>query len=191
MNSILGEAMNNDDKIKLAVEVWKTIVSVQQHFNEIGMKIRGLFITILLAIFASIGFLLDKEFYFQLHTVSIMYYTLIPLFGIMITYLFYFIDRYWYHRLLVGAVKQGTIIEEKYAELLPELSLGLAIGKESPYEPTGIGKWLARLIVKHKKYRETGKMHSDAKIEFFYKSVILFLFLLTIFFFVLDGVRFS
>jgi hypothetical protein len=35
--------------------------------------------------------------------------TLVPLFGILGTFLFYFIDRFWYHRLLVGTVKLALV----------------------------------------------------------------------------------
>jgi hypothetical protein len=47
----------------------------------------------------------------------------VPLFGIFGAYLFYFIDRYWYHRLLVGSVKHAIEIEKKYKNEMPELSL--------------------------------------------------------------------
>ena len=50
-----------DERAKQVIDVWKTIVGVQMHFNEIGMRERGLFVTILVALFASIGFLLDKQ----------------------------------------------------------------------------------------------------------------------------------
>jgi len=53
--------MDNNDRQKLTVEIWKTIVGVQQHFNDISMRIRSMFVTILLALFAAIGFLVDKR----------------------------------------------------------------------------------------------------------------------------------
>jgi hypothetical protein len=121
------------------IEIWKTIVGVQMHFNDIGMRIRSMFVTILLALFASIGFLLDRGLVLEIGRIDVQFATLIPLFGIFGALLFYFIDRYWYHRLLVGAVKHSLQnIEIKYKAELPELALSEAIGAESPYKPSGV-----------------------------------------------------
>lgn len=177
-----------DQQRKQIIEIWKTIVEVQMHFNDISMRIRSMFITILLALFASIGFLLNKELNLEILAYNVQFATLMPLFGIFATWLFYFIDRYWYHRLLVGSVKHAIEIEKKYKNDMPELSLSDAIGEESPYQPRGGVRWLANLLVRHDKYRETGKLHSDGKIELFYKSVILALALTTIMLALLGGV---
>ena len=158
---------------KEVVEIWKTVIGVQMHFNDISMRIRSMFVTILLALFASLGFLLDKKLGLQVGNYYVQFATILPAFGILGTYLFYFIDRYWYHRLLVGSVKQGLFIENKYKVELPELSLTDAIGKESPYEPRGVARFLARLVVSDDRFPKTGKLHSDGKVEFFYKSVMV------------------
>jgi HAD-hyrolase-like len=157
----------SDEKKEQVIDIWKTIVGVQQHFNDIGMRIRSMFVTILLALFASIGFLLDKRLAFTIGPLSVQFATVIPFIGILGTWLFYFIDRYWYHRLLLGSVKH-----------LPELSLSDAIGKESPYKPRGrLIRFMAWWVVTEPRYRETGYLHSDGKIELFYKSVIVLLLL--------------
>ena len=169
-----------DERRKEIIDIWKTIVEVQQHFNDISMRIRSMFITILLALFAAIGFLLDKKPILEFLNLNIQFAVLVPLFGIFGTLLFYFIDRYWYHRLLIGSVKHAITIEQRYKEELPELSLSEAIGAESPYKPRGIVRWLAKLVVRHDKFRETSQLHSDGKIELFYKSVILVLLLTTL-----------
>jgi hypothetical protein len=135
-----------DERRKQIIDVWKTVVGVQQHFNDISMRIRSMFVTILLALFASLGFMLDKRLTLEISVVKIQFATLVPLFGVLGTYLFYFNDRYWYHRLLVGSVKHAIIIEQKYKNEMPELSLSEAIGAESPYEPRGPVRLLANLL---------------------------------------------
>jgi hypothetical protein len=181
--------LTNEQKTNI-IEVWKTVVSVQMHFNDISMRIRSMFVTILLALFASIGLLLDKDLSLDVLTFRIEFSTLIPLFGVFGTFLFYFIDRYWYHRLLVGSVKHAVAsIEKKYKSEMPELSLSDSIGAESPYMPRGLVKWLAVVLVRHDKFRETGQLHSDGKIELFYKSVMLVLIVTAIILAVLGGVR--
>jgi hypothetical protein len=105
-----------DERAKQVLEAWKTIVGVQMHFNDIGMRIRAMFVTILLALFASIGFLVDKKLSLELGVVKIQFATLVPLFGIFGTMLFYFVDRFWFHRLLKGSVNHAIKIEERYTE---------------------------------------------------------------------------
>jgi hypothetical protein len=182
------ERRTRDERRKQIIDVWKTVVGVQQHFNDISMRIRSMFVTILIALFASIGFLLDKKLSLEFWILNIRFATLVPLFGILGAFLFYFIDRYWYHRLLVGSVKHALEIERRYKGEMPELSLSDAIGRESPYEPRGIVRLVARLLVSHPNFREGGKLHSDGKIELFYKSVILVLFLTTLLLALFGGV---
>ena len=180
--------MNSEDR-KDIIDIWKTIVGVQRHFNDISMRIRGMFVTILLATFAAIGFLLNKELNLEVGNFYVQFATVVPLYGVFITSLFYFIDRYWYHRLLVGSVKHAITIEKKYSRELPELSLSETIGIESPYEPGWFVRCLARaVLVRHDKFRETGKLHSIGKIEFFYKSVMAVLLLTAILVGLLGGV---
>lgn len=167
----------NDERRQQLIDAWKAVVDVQKHFNDISIRIRGMFITLLLALFASIGFLLDKKIGFQVGKFNIQFAVVMPLFGLFGTWLFYFLDRYWYHRLLVGSVKHAMNIEQRYKKEIPELSLTEAIGAESPYEPTGVTRWLANCIVRHPKYRDDRRLHSDGKLEFFYKSVMMVLVL--------------
>ncbi|UVL84706.1 hypothetical protein LOY35_03715 [Pseudomonas sp. B21-028] len=171
------------------IEVWKAVIDVQIHFNDIGMRIRGMFVTIILALFASLGFLLDKKIGLEAGRVVIQFAVVVPLFGVLGTYLFYFMDRYWYHRLLVGAVKQGVAIEKLGIGTIPELNLTKVIGDESPYEPRGFAKVFAGWIVSHPKLKTTGKLHSDGKIEFFYKSVMVALTLTALLIAYMGGVE--
>jgi hypothetical protein len=132
-----------------------------------------MFVTILLAFFAAIGFLLDKTFTLDAWNLHVRYVTLVPLFGIVGTLLFYFLDRFWYHRLLLAAVEHAGTIESKYAKEMPELSLGKSISAKSSYTPGCLVCLLASLVmVRDDRLWKTGRLHSEAKIELFYKSVI-------------------
>ena len=79
-------------------------------------------------------------------------------------------------------------IETRYKNELPELSLSAAIGAESPYEPRGVVRWLAYLLVSDDRFLEGGRLHSDGKIELFYKSVMLVLLLTTVILALLGGI---
>jgi hypothetical protein len=168
----------DSDAQKNLIEVWKTIVGVQMHFNDIEMRIRSIFITLVLALCASVGFLTDKKPAVALGSLTIFFVAFVPLLGVVATYLFYFIDRHWYHRLLVGAVKHAIQIEKTHAATMPELSLSDAIGRESPVPVRNKAvRLVAAFVVSDERYRKDRVFHSDAKIEFFYKSIVL-LFLL-------------
>ncbi|MER8570649.1 hypothetical protein NKH19_00660 [Mesorhizobium sp. M1338] len=168
----MKEARRNE-----VIEIWKSIIEVQRHFNDVSMRIRGMFVTILLGFFAALGFLLDQNLSIEIGDLRIKFSTLVPMFGLFATWLLYFIDRYWYHRLLVGSVKHGIAIEQQYKDEIPELSLSAKIGEESPFTPRWPLSWIANLLVSHDKFRQEGRLHSDGKIELFYKSVMLVLFL--------------
>jgi hypothetical protein len=169
-----ADQQKDDDLRKSTVEIWKTVVGVQMHFNDIEMRIRSVFITLVLALCASVGFLTDKKPAVLVGGITIYFVALVPLLGVVATYLFYFIDRHWYHRLLVGAVKHAIDIEKRHAAILPELSLSDAIGRESPVPVRSrMVRIVAALVVSDARYRKDRVFHSDAKIEFFYKSIVL------------------
>jgi hypothetical protein len=68
----------------------------------------------------------------------------------------------------------SKVIEKKYEIDIPELGLGARISEQSPVV---LKSWLARqvadLVVSDDRYRKSKKLHSDAKIQFFYKSIVL------------------
>ena len=177
-----------DERAKQVTDVWKTVVGVQMHFNDIGMRIRGLFVTILLALFASIGFLLDKQLSLAIGNFNIQFATLVPIFGVFVTMLFYFMDRYWFHRLLKGSVNHAIEIEKKYRDKLPELGLSDQIGRESFFEPKGLIWLAAKVFVRHDRFVQKGLLHSDGKLELFYKPMMVVLVITSVLLAVLGGV---
>ena len=123
--------LTKKDRLAIAVDVWKYVVSVQMHFNEMEMKVRNLYFTVLAASLGLIGVVQGK----QLSIISNELYVPIFLFVfiaiIPISTLFYFIDRHWYHRLLQGSVNQAIEIEKRYSIDLPEIQLGEAYPVDS------------------------------------------------------------
>jgi FMN phosphatase YigB (HAD superfamily) len=107
------------------IEVWKKAVDVQQHFNDLELRIRNYALTVLGGLFAVIGFAI-KEHVYRWGLVGVLVAALVLL------YAFYFMDRHWYHRLLLGSVSQGSFIENRYRKSFPEMGLTTAIGISSP-----------------------------------------------------------
>lgn len=127
----------DDEKLKIIVDIWKQSVTVQQHFNDIEMRIRNFAITVIGALVTALGFSYQKNVsvsVFGLHFSSSM---AIVFFAALAWCGFYFMDRFWYHKLLKGAVDHASAIEERYQDELPELSLGRGISKSSPLKLCG------------------------------------------------------
>jgi len=160
------------DQLARVIDVWKYIVSVQMHFNDMEMRVRNLYFTILAASFGLIGVVQGKrvEFFNPNISISLSIFVLFAL--IPISMLFYFMDRHWYHRLLQGSVNQCIVIEKKYADALPEIQLGSQISNASPVEFKGRIWKIVFFFVGDPRFRKGSKLHSDAKIEILYKTVI-------------------
>lgn len=120
--------------LKLKVDIWKTVINTQQHFNDLAMKIRNFAILILSAFIGAIGVSFKSGYSLPLfgHT-SVA--TILCLGAAGIWLLFFFVDIYWYHPLLVGAVNKGLDIEKNIGDELKNIiNLTGTIGKESPKE---------------------------------------------------------
>lgn len=144
--------MAKDDDLR--IEIWKQVVGVQKHFNEIEMKIRSIAVTILGALLGAAGYAQASEITFKIFDKEIYLSLGLILSGFFIWFAFYFMDRHWYHRLLMGSVNQGIKIEDGLEGRFPEITLTKAIGKESPFLVFG-------------KY----PVHSNGKYRIFYWTV--------------------
>lgn len=121
------------DEMGAQVEIWKKIIDVQQHFNDLELRIRN-FALIVTGAFLGLGGYAIKDGGFASiggHLIAsaalIVVASLLPLFA------FYLMDRLWYHRLLDGSVKAGEKAEEKLTSLGLAVNLGSQISKASPF----------------------------------------------------------
>ena len=122
------------ERLKLTVEVWKKTVDVQQHFNDLELRIRNFALTLLVGILGGTAFAIQQGFWVAAGQYQFSLATLLLTVGLVAWVGFYILDRHWYHRLLVGSVEHGQSIEIKFAQEMPELSLARAISKASHLE---------------------------------------------------------
>lgn len=113
------------------VEVWKQIVSVQQHFNEIGWRIRSIAITTLTFTLGATFFGYLNAEAVQIGSWAVNPSALVPMVGGLIWCLFWFADGVWYHRLLRGAGAAAGPIEEKLKAVGIHAGLSTAIAESS------------------------------------------------------------
>jgi len=141
---------NNDDK-KNIIDIWKNVVEVQKHFNDIELRIRNFAITIFTFIFGGVGFsfktTVPNDLFGLKHPIAVG----LCLIGLVVLYAFYFMDRHWYHRLLQASVNKGMEIENGFMPFYPQIGLAGKIKQNSP------------LIFKF-----IPSMHSEVKIRLFY-----------------------
>lgn len=149
--------LSPDELSSRYIELWKQTVEVQQHFNDLEWRIRGLALTA--ATFALGASAVAAKDGTKFHGVSLGAGVLIA--GLILWFGFYFVDRYWYHPLLIGSVKHGEELEYELRTYLPKAGLTKAISAASHIKPPkGLG-WVA-------KKNDDKTLHSEEKLRVFY-----------------------
>ena len=145
------------NKLNAVVETWKKTVEVQQHFNDIELKIRNFAITVLIAAMGAAGFALKEKLAVRVVGIEVPLATILLIAGAVGVVPLWFMDRHWYHRLLYGAVKHAISIEQRHSRDLPELRLSQTIKEESPIR---LWRW---------------ELHSTRKLDLFYCIIAIIL----------------
>lgn len=156
------------------LQLWKESVGVQMHFNDIGWRIRALALTVLTFTLGAIGFVYinlapTRVFGWQVSPAAFL-----PLLGAGLWCAFWFADRGWFHKLLIGSVKEGTDQERILTAHGVPTKLGTYITDASP--------------IRFKKWKRKGNLvewHSSFKLNLFYGLglVLLGATMLAIFFY--------
>jgi hypothetical protein len=122
-----GGSLTPKDRAELLLEAWKKTVDVQQHFNDMEMRIRNLALTIMGAAVA-FARAIDLGSGHTDHPTNpgYLFLALTVLVGA-----FWFMDRHWYHRLLLGSVLEGAELEKRLTELNIPIGLGSKITSSS------------------------------------------------------------
>lgn len=146
------------------VSLWKTSVEVQQHFNDIEWRIRGLALTVATFALGAAGVAAKDGS--ALGPISLGSAVLVL--GLILWYAFYFVDRVWYHPLLKAAVAEGTQFEQAIGRYLPGTHMTAGITERSPQ---AVGPLVAFLAGRTGTDRVDGLavMHSDHKLRWFYR----------------------
>jgi hypothetical protein len=148
-------ADKEDQYLTHMLEAWKTSIEVQQHFNTLEMQIRNFAITVLTAVLGAAALSLGSEYRarmwlgrFEVPLASLIFFA-----GLVAWGAFYFMDRFWYHRLLRGAVSHAQAIEKALEKDLPGIGLSSAIAQASP---VGFGR------------KKRWAIHSSGRLDIFY-----------------------
>lgn len=127
-----GQTGSDDgERIQLALETWKKTVDVQQHFNDLEMRIRNFAITVVGALLAAVGFKYQQGLEVDLLGFRIPAALGFVFAAIFAWLAFFSMDRYWYHVFLRGAVRHASIIEDEFFNDIPGIGLGKTISSVS------------------------------------------------------------
>lgn len=154
--------LTDDQKVGHWVEMWKQTTQVQQHFNDIEWRIRGLALTAATFAIGAAAVAAKDGASWAAPIVLVL--------GLLLWYAFYFVDRYWYHPLLKAAVSQGHKIEDHIAEFMPGADLARTISAGSPVPKPRVIKVLSL------GRRRNVDLRSDDKLVWFYRLGGLALF---------------
>lgn len=163
-----GGGLTANEAVGHYISLWKASIEVQQHFNDIEWRIRGLALTVATFSLGAAGVAARDGT--TIGPISLGSAVLVL--GLLLWYAFYFVDRFWYHPLLKGAVKEGSEFEEAIRAHLPEahMTAGITASSRLP-----IGWGLSFLAGKKGWSKENDQrvMHSDHKLRWFYRVGML------------------
>lgn len=120
------------DDFENVIKIWETVVETQRHFNDISLRIRNYALTAFTFIIAGIGFTLKEKILINVFGCYLQATPFLSIVGLIVLFGFFFMDKYWYHQFLKGAVDHGRFIETRWGNYFPELRLTKAISNESP-----------------------------------------------------------
>jgi uncharacterized integral membrane protein len=103
------------------IEVWKQTVGVQQHFNDLCWRIRGLALTALTFALGAAAIAAKDPVEVDLFGWHLQLAAIVTFLGLVLWRAFYFVDRRWYHQLLIGSVTYGAALEARMIEAVPDL----------------------------------------------------------------------
>lgn len=144
------------------VEIWKKIVDVQQHFNDLELRIRNFALIVTGAFIGLGGYAIKDGGFAELLGIRVSVAGLVVFCSLLPLVAFYLMDRLWYHRLLEGSAKAAGPVEARLRELGCTVDLAAEITKASPFEIRG------------------HKFHSKHKMDWFYRIIALGIFLLSV-----------
>lgn len=154
-----AKGYSKSELIERMVNVWGKTIDVQQHFNDLCLRIRNYAITVLTAILGMSALSLKEGYTATIGKVKIPLASVLMLLGAIAWIAFWLMDRCWYHVLLYGAVKHGTAVENFLNKMIPKIGLTQQISEESPVTIPVLRK----------------KVHSKGKFWWFYGPVLVIL----------------
>ena len=151
------DVLGKTDLLQLKLEIWKKIIDVQQHFNDVSLTLRSVAIPVLVGSIGGAGYA-----FLQGHALLAL---AVVAGGVLAWGGFFLMDRFWYHEFLRAAVEHGkdveTILQNDFGGII-RLSWAISNASQSvklPRWPKGKDWYILRGGTKTSKHR----------LEYFYR----------------------
>jgi len=122
-----------DIELERTVDLWKTTVTTQQHFNSLQLQLRNFALTLFVAVLSVTGYAAKEHTVINILSQPFPVAPFICIVGFAILFGFYSMD-WGYHRLLKGAQDACGVIEASLKSSLPTAVLSECITKASSSE---------------------------------------------------------
>lgn len=159
-----GSPLQPEQELGFYIDLWKKEVEVQQHFNDIEFRIRGLALTVATFVLGA-GAVAAKD---GTKAGPVSLGAAVITLGLLLWLAFYFVDRYWYHPLLKGAVRHGEEVEAEIKKRLGHAGMTAAITESSGVTLRGPMRVFEPLGMFRKPENER-ELRSEDKITGFYR----------------------
>jgi hypothetical protein len=123
---------NDHHHAEILMDAWKKMIDVQQHFNDIELRIRNFAVTVFAASFGALAYALEKPSELNLFGFRTPLTSGVIVVALTSWLAFYFMDRWWYHQLLIGSVLKAVDLENQLARHFTDIELTKRIGDSSP-----------------------------------------------------------
>jgi len=125
------DATVDSNDMKNVIDIWKQVIAVQMHFNDICMTIRNIAITMLVSAIGFAAYITKESYSIVIFGRHLPLGAFIALVGLVGWGAFWVMDRHWYHMFLVATGVHAGEVEKRWHTRLPELLLSSQIREYS------------------------------------------------------------
>jgi len=118
MSMQTSNELSKNERTTHLVEYWKQTTLVQQHFNDISMKVRNFAIVIFSGFLTGVGLSIHSGIFVEFFEIRFSAGIIFAVAGMFVTQLIHFMDTYWYHVFLKGAVGTTMKVEAEINQIL-------------------------------------------------------------------------
>lgn len=179
-----NEKLSDNERTVLLIDYWKQTSNVQQHFNDVSMKLRNFAVVVFSGFLTGVGLSIHNNVSISIMEYEISAGILFALAGLIATQLIHFMDTYWYHVFLKSAVNTSFSIEQEIINILGVSKLSDDISSKSQNVevvslfgcvcfPIGWAPWIGKTFIFRK-----AEVDSTARHKIFYRWLLV-IFIIT------------
>ena len=114
----MPEENGNLKETELVLKEWEVVITTQMHFNEMIIRARTTGVSVVMAVYGTAAIALGQypKMFLVVSGFTFHVSAAIIFFGILLLWSIFFVDYFYYFRLLLGAVERGEEIDAAYRD---------------------------------------------------------------------------